>query len=317
MSHCQTPLMVSLVFPLSLSLSPSLPACLGLARSSPSFGLPLSLCLIAYALHRTRLHPSVTFAALYLLVRPPSLGLSLSLCLIAYTLHRTLHPSVTFAALYLLVRLPSLGLLSLSVSSLRLSTALVSTPSVTFAALYLLTRPLPRSPSLSLPLPAPSFLQSVPRPASLSLALPLPRSPSPGFPLFPASMSPAPGLSILPQPPSSPLISLFCPRSPSPLLLPFLSLTLSLHQRQRWGTGGRDISQPPVPQRRFLPLPASFCGLTSPSLSLSWPPSPPDFPTSTSLEWQTVPAPVTHSSNPNPSSSSIIHHSRHIPLLAS
>jgi hypothetical protein len=55
---------------------------------------------IAYALHRTCLHPSVTFAA------PSTTPTPRLDHFIAYTLHRTcLHPSVTFAPPYLLQHL--------------------------------------------------------------------------------------------------------------------------------------------------------------------------------------------------------------------
>ncbi|KAH7904923.1 hypothetical protein BJ138DRAFT_1018448 [Hygrophoropsis aurantiaca] len=68
---------------------------------------------IAYALHRTKLHSSVTFATLVLLQRlgvehphapPPSSGSNIKLPdFIAYALHKTkLHSSVTFTTLVLL-----------------------------------------------------------------------------------------------------------------------------------------------------------------------------------------------------------------------
>ncbi|SRR6266702_3404339 len=84
-----------------------------------------------YALHGTRLHRSVTFAALYLLQRLKAHFLA---AFIAYTLHHT-HPSVTFVALYLLQCLKahfSAAFTTYTLCRTRLH------PSVTFAALYLL-----------------------------------------------------------------------------------------------------------------------------------------------------------------------------------
>ena len=84
-----------------------------------------------YALRRTHLHRSVTFAALYLLQRLKARFLA---AFIAYTLHRT-HASVTFAALYLLQHLKARFSAAFTAYTLRRTRL---HPSVTFAALYLL-----------------------------------------------------------------------------------------------------------------------------------------------------------------------------------